>query len=80
MHRDIKPENILLKDKSDNFDLKIADFGLASYTEADLLIRRCGTPGYVAPEILEDQKYDEKVDVFSAGIILYILYFYYLFH
>ncbi|CAD8151535.1 unnamed protein product [Paramecium octaurelia] len=73
MHRDIKPENILLKDKSENFDLKIADFGLASYTEADLLITRCGTPGYVAPEILEDKKYNEKVDVFSAGIILYIL-------
>ncbi|CAD8080953.1 unnamed protein product [Paramecium sonneborni] len=73
MHRDIKPENILLKDKSENFELKIADFGLASYTEADLLITRCGTPGYVAPEILEDKKYNEKVDVFSAGIILYIL-------
>ncbi|CAD8184995.1 unnamed protein product [Paramecium pentaurelia] len=73
MHRDIKPENILLKDKSENFDLKIADFGLASYTEVDLLITRCGTPGYVAPEILEDKKYNEKVDVFSAGIILYIL-------
>ncbi|CAD8087488.1 unnamed protein product [Paramecium sonneborni] len=73
MHRDLKPENILLKDKSENFDLKIADFGLASYTEADLLIRRCGTPGYVAPEILEDKKYNEKVDVFSVGIIFYIL-------
>ncbi|CAD8135671.1 unnamed protein product [Paramecium pentaurelia] len=73
MHRDIKLENILLKDKSENFDLKIADFGLASYTESELLIKRCGTPGYVAPEILDDQKYNEKVDVFSAGIILYIL-------
>ncbi|CAD8173056.1 unnamed protein product [Paramecium octaurelia] len=73
MHRDIKPENILLKDKSENFDIKIADFGLASYTEADLIIARCGTPGYVAPEIFENKKYNEKVDVFSAGIILYIL-------
>ncbi|CAK86147.1 unnamed protein product (macronuclear) [Paramecium tetraurelia] len=73
MHRDIKPENILLKDKSENFEIKIADFGLASYTEADLIIARCGTPGYVAPEIFEDKKYNEKVDVFSAGIILYIL-------
>ncbi|CAD8139364.1 unnamed protein product [Paramecium octaurelia] len=73
MHRDIKLENIILKDKSENFDLKIADFGLASYTESELLIKRCGTPGYVAPEILQDQKYNEKVDVFSAGIILYIL-------
>ncbi|CAD8044835.1 unnamed protein product [Paramecium primaurelia] len=73
MHRDIKPENILLNDKSENFDLKIADFGLASYTESELLIKRCGTPGYVAPEILQDLKYNEKVDVFSAGIIFYIL-------
>lgn len=52
MHRDIKPENILLNNKSENFDLKIADFGLASYTESELFIKRCGTPGYVAPEIL----------------------------
>jgi len=54
MHRDLKPENIILKDKSDNFDLKLADFGLATTTLVEPTIKRCGTPGYVAPEILED--------------------------
>lgn len=38
-----------------------------------MLYKKCGTPGYVAPEILKDQKYDTKVDIFSAGIIFYIL-------
>lgn len=74
MHRDLKPENILLKDMSDNFDLKLADFGLAATTLQEPQIKRCGTPGYVAPEILDDLKYDQKVDVFSAGVILHTLY------
>ncbi|KAL4485766.1 hypothetical protein ABPG72_012306 [Tetrahymena utriculariae] len=73
MHRDIKPENLILVDKSDEFQIKLADFGLAAFTSDDLLFKRCGTPGYVAPEILEDKKYDQKVDVFSSGVILYIL-------
>ena len=73
MHRDIKPENLILKDEKD-FEIKLADFGLAEFvTKTDLLFRRCGTPGYVAPEILADKPYDTKVDVFSAGVILYIL-------
>lgn len=73
MHRDIKPENLILKDEHD-FEIKLADFGLAEFvSKSDLLFRRCGTPGYVAPEILADKPYDTKVDVFSAGVILYIL-------
>lgn len=54
MHRDLKPENIILKDNSDDFDIKLADFGLAATISSELSIRRCGTPGYVAPEILDD--------------------------
>jgi serine/threonine protein kinase len=74
MHRDIKPENLILKDPDNDGDVKIADFGLATYVNAtEYLFKRCGTPGYVAPEILADEKYDHKVDVFSAGVILYIL-------
>lgn len=73
MHRDIKPENIILKDKSTNYHVFLADFGLASYFDRDLLFKRCGTPGYVAPEILDDKPYKEKVDIFSCGVILYIL-------
>ncbi|KAM3137303.1 hypothetical protein pb186bvf_010673 [Paramecium bursaria] len=71
MHRDLKPENIVLKDQ--DYDIKLVDFGLAAFFNSDQSSKRCGTPGYVAPEILEDQKYDEKVDVFSAGVILYVL-------
>ena len=75
MHRDLKPENLILKDMKNNHDVKIADFGLATaVTQGDYLFRRCGTPGYVAPEVLADERYDQKVDIFSAGVILYILY------
>ena len=75
MHRDIKPENLILKDMENSYDIKLADFGLATVvtTQGEYLFKRCGTPGYVAPEILADEKYDQKVDVFSAGVILYIL-------
>lgn len=73
MHRDIKPENILIKDEV-FFDLKLADFGLSEIMgKKENLFTRCGTPGYVAPEVLEDKKYDFKCDVFSCGVILYIL-------
>lgn len=74
VHRDLKPENILLMSKESDTDFKIADFGLASVIrEGEELNVRCGSPGYVAPEILEKHSYGPKVDVFSAGIILYIL-------
>ena len=62
MHRDLKPENLILKDTENDWNVKIADFGLATFlTVGEQLFKRCGTPGYVAPEILDDQKYDEKV-------------------
>lgn len=76
-HRDLKPENLLLKSKDKNFEIMIADFGLAGFQNKDLIFRRCGTPGFVAPEILlytdGNPIYDLKCDVFSAGVILYIL-------
>jgi serine/threonine protein kinase len=73
MHRDIKPENLLLKNEED-FEIKLIDFGLAeSIHRKNPVYKRCGTPGYVAPEILNDLEYDTKCDVFSAGIILFIM-------
>ena len=53
MHRDLKPDNIMVRSKSDIFDVCIVDFGLAEFINADtFLYRRCGTPGFVAPEII----------------------------
>ncbi|CAD8116784.1 unnamed protein product [Paramecium sonneborni] len=77
-HRDLKPENLLLRSNENNYDIILADFGLAAQLIDDnILFKRCGTPGFVAPEILDymegQQFYDEKCDVFSAGVILYLL-------
>lgn len=73
MHRDLKPENILCKSK-DDLEIGIVDLGFATFfQDYDSLFLKCGTPGYVAPEILNDLPYDCKVDIYSAGIILYIM-------
>lgn len=73
VHRDLKPENLLLTDKSkEHYDIKIIDFGLAKRS-ADKMEMPCGTPGYVAPEILKRRKYHKEVDVWSLGVITYIL-------
>eukprot|EP00252_Welwitschia_mirabilis_P016128 TRINITY_DN3564_c0_g1_i1.p1 TRINITY_DN3564_c0_g1~~TRINITY_DN3564_c0_g1_i1.p1 ORF type:complete len:443 (+),score=81.87 TRINITY_DN3564_c0_g1_i1:259-1587(+) len=73
VHRDLKPENILLCDTSDSSPIKLADFGLATYfTPGEKLQGTVGSPFYIAPEILSGG-YDQAVDVWSAGVILYIL-------
>jgi len=74
VHRDLKPENLLYESEADDATIKIADFGLAKLvSEADMMATACGTPGYVAPEILCGTPYDEKCDMWSLGVILYIL-------
>ncbi|KAF2141800.1 uncharacterized protein K452DRAFT_287758 [Aplosporella prunicola CBS 121167] len=74
VHRDIKPENILLTDKE--LHVKLADFGLAKIIgEESFTTTLCGTPSYVAPEILESgnhRRYTRAVDVWSLGVVLYI--------
>jgi len=73
-HRDLKPENLLLVSEDDDSAVKIADFGFAKRVkEPNSLTTQCGTPGYVAPEILEGTPYDERADMWSVGVILYIL-------
>ena len=76
VHRDLKLENVLLPSEERHTRVKIADFGLStSWSDSKPKLRkRCGTPIYVAPEVLpSDCEYDNKVDVWSAGVILYML-------
>ncbi len=75
VHRDIKLDNILLKSESkDVFEVKIADFGLAEQIEENTkLFRRCGTPSYIAPEVLQGIGYSFKADIFGLGSMMYNL-------
>ena len=54
IHRDLKLENILLNSKENNYEVKLADFGLSTSINNIDLFRHCGTPGYVAPEVLNN--------------------------
>jgi calcium-dependent protein kinase len=73
VHRDLKPENMLYVDKEPNSNLKLIDFGTArKIIPGKKLTKQIGTAYYIAPEVLA-KSYDEKCDVWSCGIILYIL-------
>ncbi|KAL4100235.1 hypothetical protein PRIC1_008029 [Phytophthora ramorum] len=73
-HRDLKPENLLYADETENAVIKIADFGFAKLvTEETNMSTMCGTPGYYAPEIVRKLPYDSKCDIWSLGVIAYIL-------
>jgi len=74
VHRDLKPENLLYENNSEESPLKIADFGLSKIIGPEVQMQTvCGTPGYCAPEILTGSKYDPSVDMWSIGVITYIL-------
>uniref|UniRef100_A0A8C1M573 Serine/threonine-protein kinase DCLK2 n=1 Tax=Cyprinus carpio TaxID=7962 RepID=A0A8C1M573_CYPCA len=73
VHRDIKPENLLVYEHQDGSkSLKLGDFGLATVVDGPLYTI-CGTPTYVAPEIVAETGYGLKVDIWAAGVITYIL-------
>jgi len=73
VHRDLKPENLLLTDDSPNAIIKLCDFGLAREVPEGGLNRPCGTPTYVAPEVIKSESYGCKADWWSVGVILYLL-------
>lgn len=73
VHRDLKPENILMSRDADDPKITIIDFGTSGYFEPNKKMNgKFGTPYYIAPEVLSN-KYDEKCDLWSIGVILYIL-------
>ena len=73
MHRDIKPENILIEDTK-TIEIKLTDFGFATYFDSKAKLDEVlGSPIYMPPEIVAHQKYDSKVDIWSSGIVVYIL-------
>jgi calcium/calmodulin-dependent protein kinase I len=72
-HRDLKPENLLLKGDDDT-EVMLSDFGLSKIVGMESLMETaCGTPYYVAPEVLSATGYDKEVDLWSVGVITYLL-------
>jgi len=72
-HRDLKPENLLMKAPKEDTEIVLADFGFAVRCKGKNLVQVCGTPDYVAPEVIKHEAYDYKCDIWSAGVIAYIL-------
>ncbi|KAM9328137.1 calcium/calmodulin-dependent protein kinase type 1D isoform 1-T1 [Pholidichthys leucotaenia] len=74
VHRDLKPENLLYFNAQDESKIMISDFGLSKMEgSGDVMSTACGTPGYVAPEVLAQKPYSKAVDCWSIGVIAYIL-------
>lgn len=74
VHRDLKPENLLYVTPDKSSLIKLTDFGLAKHiAKQPTMLTACGTPGYVAPEVLTGDPYGPEVDLWSVGVILYVL-------
>jgi calcium/calmodulin-dependent protein kinase I len=71
-HRDLKPENLLCAEDEELY-IRIADFGLSKAYGGEDMVTICGTPDYVAPEVLDCKPYTEAVDMWSVGVITYTL-------
>ncbi|XP_061114530.1 calcium/calmodulin-dependent protein kinase type 1B isoform X2 [Conger conger] len=73
VHRDLKPENLLYESPLEDSKIVISDFGLSKMEEQGVLTTACGTPAYVAPELLQQMTYGREVDLWALGVISYIL-------
>ncbi len=74
IHRDVKPENILMTDNTENADIRLLDFGLSKIVRSgEKCTEPYGTLSYVSPEVLQDIPYDERCDLWSIGVITYLL-------
>lgn len=73
VHRDLKPENLLFYSSDEDSKIMVSDFGLSKMEDSGIMATACGTPGYVAPEVLAQKPYGKAVDVWSIGVISYIL-------
>jgi len=75
MHRDLKPENLMCETfDEDQITIKLTDFGFATHFDPDQpQTLSLGSPLYMAPELCQEKSYDNKVDVWAVGVILYVL-------
>ncbi|XP_028849122.1 calcium/calmodulin-dependent protein kinase type 1B isoform X1 [Denticeps clupeoides] len=73
VHRDLKPENLLYDTPLEDSKIVISDFGLSKMEDQGVLSTACGTPAYVAPELLQQKTYGKEVDLWALGIISFIL-------
>jgi Ca2+-binding EF-hand superfamily protein len=74
IHRDIKPENILMTDNTDQADIRLLDFGLSKIiSQGEKCTEPYGTLSYVSPEVLQDIPYDQRTDLWSIGVVSYLL-------
>ncbi|KAI8899285.1 kinase-like domain-containing protein [Globomyces pollinis-pini] len=74
VHRDLKPENLIFRDPSETSDLLVTDFGLSKVIQSNEFLKTSsGTPSYVAPEILQESGHGKGVDMWSTGVITYVM-------
>uniref|UniRef100_A0AAR2JKT5 Protein kinase domain-containing protein n=1 Tax=Pygocentrus nattereri TaxID=42514 RepID=A0AAR2JKT5_PYGNA len=73
VHRDLKPENLLYETPLEDSKIVISDFGLSKMEDQGALSTACGTPAYVAPELLQQKTYGKEVDLWALGVISFIL-------